>query len=33
MVVEDVRTLLEGGCPARLVNPEVLQTERASKVS
>jgi D-3-phosphoglycerate dehydrogenase len=28
MVVEDVRTLLEGGCPARLVNPEVLQTER-----
>jgi D-3-phosphoglycerate dehydrogenase len=28
MVVEDVRTLLDGGCPARLVNPEVLQTGR-----
>jgi D-3-phosphoglycerate dehydrogenase len=26
MVVEDVRTLRDGGCPARLVNPEVLQT-------
>ncbi len=24
MVIEDVRTLLNGGCPARLVNPEVL---------
>jgi D-3-phosphoglycerate dehydrogenase len=26
MVIEDVRTLLDGGCPARLVNPEVLKT-------
>ncbi|HIQ04384.1 MAG TPA: hypothetical protein EYH31_01665 [Anaerolineae bacterium] len=25
MVVEDVRTLLSGGCPARLTNPKVLQ--------
>jgi phosphoglycerate dehydrogenase-like enzyme len=33
MVVEDVRTLLKGGCPARLVNPEVLQAERVRKVS
>ncbi len=33
MVVQDVRILLDGGCPARLVNPEVLQTARVPKVS